>query len=211
MPVCRISLALVLLFLLASCGQPLVTTTSRATRPAGPTPTRATNTTLARPSDAATLATQVPGATLAAPSPTEPPAPTARPTPSPASSPTPAVIITPQLSPQTNEQLWRAQEQNREVFNPPRLYVAQSPVTLQWYDPVSGQTLTIGSIFGVFPVQAQFVLRDGDQPAFEVPYRINGDFGLTAISDAVVQRMRAAGYQESVEAFVLQSDAIQPR
>src|SRR5207249_253147 len=91
----------------------------------------------------------------------------------PTPSPTPAVIITPQIVPQTNEQRWRAQELNRQVFDPPRLYVARRPVPLLWYDPVTGQTLEIGTLIGTFPVQAQFILREGNQPAFEVPYRIN--------------------------------------
>jgi hypothetical protein len=203
--VCRITLVLLLLlFFVTSCGQPLVTTTSRATRPTGLTPARTTSTAPVRATDAARTATAT-ATPVVTPSATV--APTSRPTP----SPTPAVIITPQLSSQTNEQRWRDQELNRQVFDPPRLYVAQSHVMLQWYDPATGQMLEIGTLFGVFPVQAEFALRDGNRPAFEVPYRINGDFGLTAISDAVVQRMHAAGYQESVEAYVLQSDAIQPK
>ena len=196
-----------LLFLLASCGQPLVTTTPPPSRPLGQRTPRTT-------SIVPTHAT----AAVEEKTPTEVPVPsvepTAVPTPTivlPTPSPTPAVIITPQTVPQTNEQRWRAQELNRQVFDPPRLYVAQSPVSLLWYDPVTGQTLEIGTLIGTFPVQAQFTLREGNHPAFEVPYRINGDFGLTAISDAVKQRMNAAGYTESVEAFVLQSDAIQPK
>jgi len=201
---------LLLLFFVTSCGQPLVTTPARATRTTGSPPARTATTTPARSIDGAT---QIPSATATAPvvAPPATLAPTVPPTPSATPNPTPAVIITPQLSSQTNEQRWRAQELNRQVFEPPQLFVAHSHVTLNWYDPATGQVLEIGTLFGEFPVQAQFVLRDGNHPAFEVPYRINGDFGLTAISDAVVQRMQAAGYHESVEAFILQSDAIQPK
>lgn len=206
----RFLVVLLLLGGLAGCGQPLVTPLARATRPAGATATRS-------PARATADATQVSVASSATPeiapsaAPTAAPAATITLSPTTAPSPTPAVIITPQITAQTNEQRWRAQELNREVFDPPRLFVANSPVTLQWYDPVTGQAVEIGQIFGVFPAQAQFTLRDGNRLAFETPYRINNDFGLTAISDAVVQRMHAAGYQESVEAFVLQSDAIQPK
>jgi hypothetical protein len=201
---------LLVLFFVTSCGQPLVTTPSRATRTIGPTPARTASTT---PAPAIDGTTQLPSATATEPvvAPPATLAPTVQPTPSATPNPTSAVIITPQLPSQTNEQRWRAQEQDRQVFDPPRLYTTQSPVTLQWYDPVTGQVLAIGTLFGTFPVQAQFVLRDGNRPALEVPYRINGDFGLTAISDAVVQRMHAAGYTESVEAFVLQDEAIQPK
>jgi hypothetical protein len=37
------------------------------------------------------------------------------------------------------------------------------------------------------------------------------DFGLTAISDAVRERMRNAGYTQSVEAYVFQADDVQPK
>jgi hypothetical protein len=131
---------------------------------------------------------------------------------SPPPSATPAVTVVPQPpAAQTNEQRWRAQQSDRQAFDPPRIYIAQSPVPLLWYDPVTGQTLEIGTLLGEFPAQAQFALRDGQHPALEVPYRINKDFGLTAISEAVIQRMHAARYTESVEAYVVQTDTIQPK
>jgi len=77
-----------------------------------------------------------------------------------------------------------------------------------WYDPTTGQSLEIGTIRGEFPAQAEFVLRSNQHPALEVPYRINVDFGLTAISEAVRDRMKAAGYTESVEAYIERSDAV---
>jgi hypothetical protein len=126
-----------------------------------------------------------------------------------APSSTPAVIVIPQTAvPLTSEQIWRAQELDRQIFDPKRLYIANDNVALMWYDPLSGQSLTIGTIRGEFPVQAQFILRSNRRPALEVPYRINNDFGLTAISEAARARMKAAGYAESVEAYVEQSEAV---
>lgn len=82
---------------------------------------------------------------------------------------------------------------------------------LLWYDPLTSQSLEIGTIQGAFQAQAQFVLRESQQPALEVSYRINSDFGLTAISEAVRSRMQAAGYTESVAAYVVYTDVVQPQ
>ena len=90
-------------------------------------------------------------------------------------------------------------------------YIARNPVTLWWYDPLTNQSVPIGTISGEFPVQAEFILRGAQQAALEVPYRINADFGLTAISEAVWERMKAAGYSQSVEAYVLRTDDTQPK
>lgn len=114
----------------------------------------------------------------------------------------------PTEAPQTSEQRWRAQQIDRVVFEGQRIYTASQPVSLLWYDPATGQSLEIGSLIGDFPAQAQFTFRGTGQPALEVPYRINTDFGLTAISAAVRERMRAAGYTESVEAYIAQTEAI---
>jgi len=125
---------------------------------------------------------------------------------------TPAVIVVPLTQlPETNEQRWRAQEQDRKVNDPPKIYLAPNPVTLWWYDPLIGQAVLIGTISGEFPVQAEFVLRGVQQAALEVPYRINNDFGLTAISEAVRGRMKAAGYSQSVEAYVLRTADTHPK
>ena len=129
-----------------------------------------------------------------------------------AATPTPAVIVVPLTRmPETNEQRWRAQQQDRKVNDPPRIYVVPSPTTLWWYDPLTSQSVLIGTISGEFPVQAEFLLRGAQQAALEVPYRINNDFGLTAISEAVRGRMQAAGYSQSVEAYVLRTDDTQPK
>src|SRR5689334_2013621 len=98
--------------------------------------------------------------------------------------PTPAVIVVPRtMVPQSNQQRWREQQQSRQVLEPPQIYIAKSPVTLWWYDPLTGQSVAIGTLVGEFPVQAMFIFRSEKRPALEVPYRINVDFGLTAISD----------------------------
>jgi len=118
----------------------------------------------------------------------------------------PAVIVVPLTqAPETNEQRWRAQQLDRKVDDPASIYVAPNAITLWWYDPLSSQSVPIGTISGEFPVQAEFLLRGSQQAALEVPYRINSDFGLTAISEAVRERMNAAGYTQSVEAYVLQT------
>jgi hypothetical protein len=125
---------------------------------------------------------------------------------------TPAVIVVPLTRlPETNEQRWRAQQQDRKVNDPARIYIAPNPVTLWWYDPLTSQSVTIGTISGEFPAQAEFTLHGTQQEALEVPYRINGDFGLTAISEAVRERMSAAGYSQSVEAYVLRTADIHPK
>ena len=71
--------------------------------------------------------------------------------------------------------------------------------------------MPIGTLSGEFPVQAEFILRGDQQAALEVPYRINNDFGLTSISEAVRARMQAAGYSQSVEAYVLRTADIYPK
>jgi hypothetical protein len=124
----------------------------------------------------------------------------------------PVAVISPATpTPQTNESRWRRQQVERQVLEPRQLYRASQPVALLWYDPLTTQVVEIGLIVGDFPVQAVFVFRPTGVAALEVPYRINNDFGLTSISDALRQRMRVAGYAESVEAFVLVSDGVQSR
>ena len=80
-----------------------------------------------------------------------------------------------------------------------------------WFDPQTNQSLEIGTLLGEFRASAEFTLRSSQQPALEVPYTINADYGLTAISDALIQRMRNAGYAERVDAYVLLSEAIEAK
>ncbi len=95
------------------------------------------------------------------------------------------------------------------MLDPPQIYRVVRRTPLFWFDPETGQILEIGTVLGDIPVQARFRLRSTGEAALEVPYRINNDFGLTAISEAVRSRMEAAGYTFSVEAFLLESDAMQ--
>jgi hypothetical protein len=123
-----------------------------------------------------------------------------------------AVVLQPQRLPTpTNEERWQAQQLHREPFEPPRVYIAPQGTALFWFDPHTGQTLEIGTLLGEFTTTAGFIWRANNQPALLVPYQINGEYGLTAISEATVTRMRDAGYTERVEAFVLVSDSVQPK
>ncbi len=208
--------SLLIVLLLAGCGQPLqinpTAAAGSARTPAQGVP-RPTSVPVPR------TATIVPGdsspapegpsdyaaATAALPQST-PSTPVAPPT------PTPAVIVIPQTAASLDrEQRWRAQELDRQVLTPPQLYIAKNPVPLLWYDPITGQSLEIGTLIGTFPVQARFRLRSSNSPALEVPYRINNDFGLTSISEAVRDRIAKAGYAESVEAYVIQTNDVVPK
>lgn len=183
---------------LAGCGQPLQlnTPTSRTPQATRSVATALPSGTAGTPAAASpattTLASTATGVTLP--------------------SETPSSLVTlPTAEPLTSEQRWRAQQVDRRVFEQPRIYVVSQAVSLLWYDPATGQSLEIGTLVGEFPAQAQFALRSTGQLALEVPYRINADFGLTAISGAVRERMRAAGYTDSVEAFLIQTEAVTPK
>ena len=203
---------LLIVLLLAGCGQPLQISTPSQTQPRatrspeviGSPSVPANGVPSAAPLDQATAE---PAATPSELAPSEPPVVLG-----PTSAGLPPVVIVPQpQAPETTEQRWRARQQDRTVNDPARTFVALSPVTLWWYDPVASQSVPIGTIGGEFPVQAEFILRGEQLPALEVAYVINHDFGLTAISEAVRERMRAAGYSQSVEAYVLRTDDTQPK
>lgn len=133
-------------------------------------------------------------------------------TPAAVATSTPAIIVVPRTAvPLDNQQRWRAQQIDRHAFDTQRLYIANDTIALLWYDPVVGQSIEIGTLRGEFPAQAEFILRSNNHPALEVPYRINQDFGLTAISEALRERMRAAGYVESVEAYVERAETVVPK
>jgi len=189
---------LLLVFALTSCGQPLaMRTTPRATPPTILT---------SRPTRAAPLVTpSIPEVNSAVPTP-------ASATPAPAASPTSSVIIQPQSRPTpTSPERWRAQQLDRRDFSPARRYLAPQGATLFWFDPRTSQPLAIGTLLGEFPATAQFTLRESGKPALAVPYTINRDYGLTAISEALIQRMRDAGYTEHVEAYIVLSEAVKPK
>ncbi|MGQ9895682.1 MAG: hypothetical protein ACUVSY_18025 [Roseiflexus sp.] len=184
-----------MLLVLTGCGQPLQLDAARRTR----TPLLAQSATLTSTSERATVVPATPRTTQ-----------TLIQTPSPTIVRPPTVQIIPSTpEPQTNEARWRAQQIDRQVIDPPQIYRVTSYTPLFWYDPMTGQMLEIGTLRGDVPVQARFRLRSTGQAALEVPYRINNDFGLTAISEAVRSRMEAAGYTVIVEAFLLESDAVQ--
>ena len=112
---------------------------------------------------------------------------------------TPAVVVVPQTAvPLNNEQRWRTQQLNRQVFDQQRLYIANNDVTLLWYDPMTGQSLMIGTIRGEFPAQAQFTLRSDRRPAFgsslsnQPGLWIDGDIGggSSAHESRRIQRKR---------------------
>lgn len=174
-------------------------------------------------------------ASMALPSPSEPAEAPAAPTttgsmaPDPATvAPTPTTRAVPALPParpegveapplviapvpeRSNEQKWRDQQVDRQVLATPHLYTTRN-AELRWYDPLNQQHLVLGRISGDFLVQATFVLRDQGLPALEVPYRINVSYGLTALSPAHVGRLKAAGYVDWVETYVLASPDVYPR
>jgi len=205
-----------LTIVLVGCGQPLQLDSTSATQPtrtvaqASPRPTAvaittatgvptqpATEPTMAQTSPAGSIETSL---TATAGTPVAP------------TSPTTGVVVVPQTPlALNNHDRWRAQQIDRQVLEQAQTYVARRPVPLQWYDPLTGQSLEIGTLIGDFTVQARFTLRGTNSPALEVPYRINIDYGLTSISDAVRSRMQAAGYTESVEAYVVQTDDTVPK
>ncbi|HEU4323259.1 MAG TPA: hypothetical protein VFS21_08895 [Roseiflexaceae bacterium] len=103
---------------------------------------------------------------------------------------------------------WQDQQLERADFPEPRTFVAQRPVDLLWFDPLSGRRLVIGQLIGAFPAQASFTLRATNQPALLVRYEIDKSFGLTAISPVLKQRMQAAGVGPTTDAYVILSTDI---
>jgi len=149
-------------------------------------------------------ATPMPSPTITAP-PLEPALtqlPSVEPTLAPSPSPTLGkLLVLPTSLPQTNQERWRAQEREREVFEALRIYTTPSS-QLWWYDPVNQQHVILGTISGNFEAQARFELYGQGVAALEVPYQINQSYGLTALSPALVERMQAAGYTEWLETYV---------
>jgi hypothetical protein len=208
-------------------GTPLISQAARATATARAQASRsvtATGTTATGivATEAATVVasvavTALPSANVQPSATSVPPSATAIPTSQPsitpsAASPTPGVVIVPATQrPRTNEARWREQQVDRTVLEAKPLYTTRQPVPLLWWDPATGQVLEIGLIRGDFPVQATFVFRPTGEQALEVPYTINRDFGLSSISAAVRDRMLAAGFTQTVEAFVVLVEGVEPR
>ncbi|NJN15580.1 MAG: hypothetical protein HC822_04430 [Oscillochloris sp.] len=114
----------------------------------------------------------------------------------------PPPIQIPELPVQSSEELWREQQQSRQVFAEPRNYRTGTS-NLWWYDPINSQHVVLGVISGDFAAQAEFVLEATGEQALEIPYRINQSYDLTALSPAIIERLGAAGYTEWVETYVL--------
>lgn len=217
----RLCWIVLLSLVLAGCGQPLQINPTPMVAPARSPIQGATA--ISRATSAATATDLPTGGLPQAPTQAASPAITAEPTGSisatavlaasaPPAAPTSGVVIVPRApSPQSNQDRWRAQQIDRQALQQAQAYVAKNPVQLLWFDPVTAQSLEIGTLIGEFPVQARFTFRGTNSPALEVPYRINADYGLTSISEAVRERMRAAGYAETVEAYVIQTNDIVPK
>lgn len=120
-------------------------------------------------------------------------------------------IVPPTLPSLTPEQRWRMQQADRLVFETLQTYVARAQTKLWWYDPINQQHVLLGTFSGPFLAQARFHLpAQANAEALEVPYHINQQYGLTALSPALVERMRAAGYTTWVETYVLVSSEVEP-
>lgn len=132
-------------------------------------------------------------------------------TPFPTTPPTPiATIPAPTFPVLTNEERWRRQQGDRQVFDTPQPYTT-SGSELWWYDPVNQQHIILGSFAGDFEATATFTLRGQGIAALEVIYHVNQSYGLTAISSALVDRINAAGYGDTIETYVFLTPDIQPR
>ncbi len=178
-----------------------------ATQPAPPTATQP-----APPTATPVLPTATqpapPTATPVLPTATQPAPPTASPV---QATPTPeVVVVAPTLPPLSNEQRWRNQQTERNVFDSARTF-STSGSELWWYDPIQQQHVILGSFTGQFTAQARFVLSGQGRPALEVPYQINQSYGLTSISPALIERMQAAGYTDWIETYVFESPSVEQR
>lgn len=147
--------------------------------------------------------------------------PTAAPEPSPAPAasatavaptlqPALPTLVLPTLAPASNEERWRAQQEGREVFPGLQGYRTMGS-ELYWFDPLNQQSLALGVFTGEFVAQARFVLRGQGVEALEVPYQVNQSYGLTALSPAILDRVRAAGYGEWIETYVVVTPNVSSR
>jgi len=222
-------LVLLLVGLLTACGRPLVT--SRRTPGAVRTGTTTVVAGAATPAAATNAPSEV---AVAQPEPTSPPevashqppiespsvaavvpseteqasVATAAPV---APSPARVVIIPATEVPISNNDRWRQQEVNRQPLPQPQIYTTLGS-DLFWYDPIYRQSVSLGRFSGSFEVLATFELRGTDQPALEVLYEVNKRYGLTALSPALVERIRAAGYESGViDTYVLNDDNVRPK
>jgi hypothetical protein len=193
----RIGLASAVLLIVTSCGQPIqpLSRTPLASR----TPvTEATAST----TEATTLPVDANSTTVATPESTTE-----------ATSAVDTVVVNIEVTPRlratpTGDERWAAFTTQRQLFDTPKRITTLQPTPLLWLDPRNGQVLEIGLLNGDFVATAQMILTSDSSAAYEVDYRINQDFGLTSISEAVAMRMRDAGYAASVRAFVVITDNV---
>ncbi|MFZ9858184.1 MAG: hypothetical protein ACO3F2_07640 [Roseiflexaceae bacterium] len=194
---CRIGLTSAVLLIITSCGQPIqpLSRTPLASR------TPVTEATVSTP-DATTVSVDANSTAVATPEPaTE------------ATTTVDEVIVTIEVTPRlratpTGDERWAAFATQRQLFDTPKRITTLQPTPLLWLDPRNGQVLEIGLLNGDFVATAQMLLTSDNSAAYEVDYRINQDFGLTSISEAVAMRMRDAGYAASVRAFVVITDNV---
>jgi hypothetical protein len=189
----------------------MATLQSRSPGASPPAALPSTTATLERPTAAevrpspSTPGSLAPDPVTATPSVTAPTAPEA-----------PAVATLPPLNlptapARTNEERWRAQQQDRVVFGELTPFFT-SGSELWWYDPLNQQHVILGRITGDFAAQGQFVLHGQGVQALEVPYQVNVSYGLTALSPALLERIRVAGYEsEWIETYVFLTPNVLPR
>ncbi len=154
--------------------------------------------------DPATAAPSVPSAVTL---PVIPSSPT--PTASPVATPLPPLAL-PTATLLTNEERWRAQQQDRVIFDGLVGYSSRGS-ELWWFDPVNQHHVILGRLTGEFVAQAQFVTRGQGVQALELPYQVNTSYGLTALSPALLERIAAAGYgSDWIETYIFLSPDVTP-
>jgi hypothetical protein len=139
----------------------------------------------------------------------EPTASTAAPQPTAPQQALPTLAL-PTLAPASNEERWRARQKGREVFAELQGYRTTGS-ELYWFDPLNQQSVALGVFTGEFVAQARFVMRGPEVEALEVPYQLNQSYGLTALSPAILERVRAAGYGDWIETYVVVTPNVSPR
>ncbi|WP_322513204.1 hypothetical protein [Chloroflexus sp.] len=175
---------------------PLAQTLRATIAPTNSTPVQETSVpSVTKTATAALIVATPQPATVAPPTPTIAPAPT---------------LVLPTLPVLSNEERWRAQQLDRQIFPELRLYTTKRS-ELYWYDPINQQSVLIGIINGEFMAQAAFTFRENNQPALEVPYQINRSYGLSALSPTLIERIRTAGYSDWVETFVFLTPDVQAK
>jgi hypothetical protein len=195
---------------LSGCMETLQTSRPPA---ASPPAARPSATTLAEPTAQEVRPTpSVPGSLAPDPvtaTPSTVTAPAATELPSPVAAPPPLNL--PTAPAQTNQERWRAQQQDRALFGELASFYT-SGSELWWYDPLNQQHVILGRITGDFVAQAQFVLHGQGVEALEVPYQVNVGYGLTALSPALLERIRAVGYESDwIETYVFLTPNVLPR